>query len=195
MVGSGRLNSGSDWRGLDASPTLHRQRGHSANARPLHGKVCQCRLGYGRHRGNGGIYEYFSCLSRMSKQGRCVAPYFRVTTVEQRVEQKYRRYLLDPTEQAVIREALLSRAETMAQAARKEASRHTRRLRELTSQQQKLVHLYYSQGVSKEVMKAEQERIEAKSNAGRLPPPTRSLRSTKRYPTHWCSSTLAPPPT
>lgn len=127
----------------------------------LHCKVCRCRLGYGRHRGNGGVYEYFSCLSRMSKQGRCVAPYFRVSTVEQRVEQKYRRYLLDPTEQAVIREALLGRAETMAQAARKEASRHSRRLRELTGQQQKLVHLYYDQGVSKEVMKAEQERIEA----------------------------------
>jgi hypothetical protein len=72
-----------------------------------------------------------------------------------------RRYLLDPAEQVAIREALLSRAETMAQAARKEASRHARRLRELTSQQQKLVHLYYEQGVSKEVMKAEQGRIEA----------------------------------
>jgi hypothetical protein len=93
--------------------------------------------------------------------GALCRPYFRVTTVEQRVEQKYQRRLLDPTEQAVIREALLGRAETMAQAARKEASRHARRLRELTGQQQKLVHLYYDQGVSKEVMKAEQERIEA----------------------------------
>jgi site-specific DNA recombinase len=96
-----------------------------------------------------------------SLQGRCIAPYFRVTTVEQRVEQKYRRYLLDPAEQAAIRATLLGRAETMAQAARKEASRHARRLRELTSQQQKLVHLYYDQGVSKKVMRAEQERIEA----------------------------------
>jgi site-specific DNA recombinase len=127
----------------------------------LHCKVCECRLGYGRHRGNGGIYEYFSCLSRMSRQGRCVAPYFRVETVERRVEQKYRRYLLDAAEQAAIREALLARAETMAETARKEANRHARRLRELTSQQQKLVHLYYDQGVSKEVLKAEQQRIEA----------------------------------
>ncbi len=31
----------------------------------------------------------------------------------------------------------------------------------LTSQQHKLVHLYYEQGVSKEVMNAEQERLEA----------------------------------
>jgi site-specific DNA recombinase len=126
----------------------------------LHCKVCRCRLGYGRHRGNGGIYEYFSCLSRMSKQGRCVAPNFRVETVEQRVKQKYRRYLLNAAEQAAIREALLARAETMTETARKEASRHARRLRELTDQQQKLVHLYYDQGVSKEVLKAEQARIE-----------------------------------
>jgi site-specific DNA recombinase len=48
-------------------------------------KVSDCRLGYGRHRGNGGIYEYFSCLSRMSRQGHCAAPYFRVETVERRL--------------------------------------------------------------------------------------------------------------
>ena len=127
----------------------------------LHCKICQHRLGYGRHRGNGGIYEYFSCLSRMSQQGRCIAPYFPVPTVERRVEQKYRRYLLDAAEQAAIRQALLARAETIAEAARKEEARHARRLRELTDQQQKLVHLYYDQGVSKEVLKAEQQRIEA----------------------------------
>jgi site-specific DNA recombinase len=126
----------------------------------LHCQVCGARLGYGRHRGNGGVYEYFSCLSRMSRQGRCVAPYFRVETVEQRVKQKYQRYLLNAAEQTAIREALLARAETMGQAARKEASRHARRLRELTDQQQKLVHLYYEQGVSKEVLKAEQQRIQ-----------------------------------
>jgi hypothetical protein len=97
----------------------------------------------------------------MSKHGRCTAPYFRVETVEQRVEQKYRRYLLNAAEQATIREALLSRAETMAEAARKEASRHACRLRELTDQQQKLVHLYYDQGVSKEVLNSERQRIEA----------------------------------
>jgi hypothetical protein len=50
----------------------HKHRHYLVGA--LHCKVYQCRLGYGRHRGNGGVYEYFSCLSRMSKQGRCVAP-------------------------------------------------------------------------------------------------------------------------
>jgi hypothetical protein len=36
---------------------------------------CSRRLGYGRHRGRrGGVYEYFSCLSRMRRGGRCRAP-------------------------------------------------------------------------------------------------------------------------
>jgi hypothetical protein len=48
-----------------------------------------------------------------------------------------------------------------AQIAHAEADRHTRRLHELTAQQQKLVQLYYKGGVSEEIMQAEQERIEA----------------------------------
>jgi site-specific DNA recombinase len=123
-------------------------------------EVCERRLGYGRHRGNGGVYEYFSCLSRVSRDGRCTAPYFRVHEVERRIERKYRTLLLTQAEQDAIRTALLVRAEILAGTARKEANRHTRRLRELTDQQQKLVHLYYHQAVSKEVMKAEQQRIE-----------------------------------
>ena len=45
--------------------------------------------------------------------------------------------------------------------ARRESDRHNRRLHELTGEQQKLVQLYYKGGVSEEVLKAEQERIEA----------------------------------
>jgi hypothetical protein len=46
-----------------------------------------------------------------------------------------------------------------AEVARRASERHTRRLRELTGQQQKLVQLFYKCGVSEEVLQAEQERI------------------------------------
>jgi site-specific DNA recombinase len=58
----------------------------------LRGSIfCTCgrRLGYGRHRGKGGVYEYFSCLSRVSRQGPCGAPYMRVERVEAAIERHH----------------------------------------------------------------------------------------------------------
>jgi site-specific DNA recombinase len=130
--------------------------------RSLYCGVCGKRLGYGRHRNRtGDYYEYYSCLSRVAKTGRCEAPYFRLHLIEREVERKYKTYLLTPTEQTAIREALLAHATTHAEVARAEADRHKRRLHELTGQQQKLIQLYYKGGVSEEVMQAEQDRIEA----------------------------------
>jgi site-specific DNA recombinase len=124
-------------------------------------EICRTRLGYSRNRGNGGIYEYFTCLSRVSRQGRCAAPYFRAQPVERAIERKYQTYLLTPNEQAAIRRALHDHAEATRKVARDDAKRHKRRVRELISQQQKLLHLYYENGVSMEVLQAEQQRIEA----------------------------------
>jgi hypothetical protein len=45
--------------------------------------------------------------------------------------------------------------------ARKESDRHERRVRELIGHQHKLLNLYYEDGVSKEVLQAQQKRLEA----------------------------------
>jgi hypothetical protein len=81
--------------------------------------------------------------------------------VELAIEHKYKTLLLTAAEQSAIREALHSHVEANAEVARGEAKRHERRVRELNGQQQKLLQLYYKGGVSDEVMRAEQERIEA----------------------------------
>jgi site-specific DNA recombinase len=128
-------------------------------------KHCGTRLGYSRNRGNGGVYEYFTCLSRVSMQGSCGALYFRAHLVERAIERKYKTYLITPEQQAVIREVLHAHAETSRKVARDDAARHERRVRELISQQQKLLDLYYDDGVSKEVLQAEQKRIETEQRA------------------------------
>ena len=125
----------------------------------LHCGVCRMRFGFNRTRGNGGLYEYFACLSRVSKRGRCSAPHFRAHAIEHEVERKYKTFLLTPAEQAVIRETVIERAHASTAAARNDADRHARRVHELIAQQQKLLHLYYEDGVSKEVLQAEQARI------------------------------------
>jgi site-specific DNA recombinase len=122
--------------------------------------VCGKRLGYGRHRGKcQGVYEYFSCLSRVQRGGRCPAPYFPVERTERAVVRRYQRETYKNDEQNDVREALREYVGAKAGVARRASERHKRRLRELTGQQQKLVQLFYNGGVSEEVLKAEQQRI------------------------------------
>ncbi len=124
--------------------------------------VCGKRLGYGRHRGKcGGQYEYFSCLSRVQREEKCAAPYFPVERTEQAIVRRYKSETYKHDEQDMVREALRSYVQRKAAIARRESARHTRRLQDLTGEQQKLVQLYYKGGVSEEVLKAEQERIES----------------------------------
>jgi site-specific DNA recombinase len=124
--------------------------------------VCEKRLGYGRHRGNnGGIYEYFSCLSRITKEGRCSAQYTRVDAVEEAIEREHEKIALSQFEQGLVREAIRRAVGPKVKLALREAERHARRLSELNTQQQKLVQLYYRDAVSLEVLRAEQQRIDA----------------------------------
>ncbi len=124
--------------------------------------ICGKRLGYGRHRGKcGGQYEYFSCLSRVQRDEKCAAPYFPVERTERAVVRRYKRESYKDDEQDMVRDALRSYVQSKAEIARRESARHTRRLHDLTGEQQKLVQLYYKGGVSEEVLKAEQERIES----------------------------------
>jgi site-specific DNA recombinase len=130
--------------------------------------ICGKRLGYGRHRGrHGGVYDYFSCLSRVQRGGRCSAPYFRVEPVERAIEARYKTLSLSHAQQEAIRDALHAYVDARAEVARRESSRHARRLRELTGEQQKLVQLYYKGNVSEEVLEAEQTRIEAERTEAR----------------------------
>jgi hypothetical protein len=124
--------------------------------------TCGKRMGYGRHRSKTGAqYHYFSCLSRVTKQGRCPAPYAPTESVEEAVAAEYRteRARLEPHEREAVRQAVKDFVETKAQTAVRESQRHARRLKELNAEQQKLVQLYYRDLVSEDVLTEEQERI------------------------------------
>jgi hypothetical protein len=119
--------------------------------------ACDKRLGYGRHRGrHGGVYDYFGCLSRVQRGGRCSAPNFRVEPVERALEARYKTLTLTAVQQEAIREALHDYVDARAEVARRESSRHTRRLRELTGEQEKLVQPTTRARSPREVLEAEQ---------------------------------------
>jgi site-specific DNA recombinase len=123
--------------------------------------ICGRRLLYGRHRGNGGVYEYFSCLSHQGRRVSCGAHYTAVDTVERQVEQLYRTIELTPAEVQAVRRDVEEQVGTRLEVARKQSEHHKRRLRTLQDEQQKLVQLHYRDLVSEDVLQAEQQRIEA----------------------------------
>jgi len=124
---------------------------------------CQCgrRLVYGRHRGNGGVYEYFSCLSHQARRPSCGGHHLPVSDVEKAIEDYYRQIQLTPEQIEKVRQDIRDLVEDRLAVARKEAEKHNRHLRTLQDEQQKLVQLYYKGGVSEEVLQAEQTRIES----------------------------------
>ena len=122
---------------------------------------CGRRMVYHHIRGNGGLYEYFGCLSHQARSGRCGARHLHVGDVEQAVERFYAHVCLTPREQQIVRAAVKLHASALLQTAKRESERHARRLEELQREQQKLLHLFYKGSVAEEVLAAEQDRIES----------------------------------
>jgi site-specific DNA recombinase len=120
---------------------------------------CGGRLAYGRHRGNGGVYEYFSCLSRQARRA-CGASHVPTHKVEQAVERFYVGVRLTPSERQSVRQAVREYAEGLEATARTERERHDRRLTALQTEQRKLLHLYYRDQIDEQVLAEEQHRIQ-----------------------------------
>lgn len=128
---------------------------------------CGRRLAYGRYKGNGGIYEYFRCLSHQARRPGCGARHLAVDAVEKAIEEHYRQVQLTPAQIESICHHVHEQADARLAVARKQSEHHARRLRTLQDEQQKLVQLYYKKAVSEEVLQAEQQRIEAERTQAR----------------------------
>jgi site-specific DNA recombinase len=128
---------------------------------------CGRRLVYGRHRGNGGVYEYFSCLSYQARRPSCGAGHLPVDAVERAIERYYRSIELTPAESEDVRQKLKEQVGARLEIARKQSEKHNRRLRDLQNEQQKLLELFYRDAVDEEILQAEQQRIEAERTQAR----------------------------
>ncbi len=92
---------------------------------------CGRRLVFGRHRGNGGVYEYFSCLSHQARRPSCGARHLPVDAVEKAIEDHYRRIRLTPAQIETVRVQVKEQVEERLAVARKQSEHHSRRLRTL----------------------------------------------------------------
>jgi site-specific DNA recombinase len=123
---------------------------------------CGGRLLYGRHRGNGGLYEYFGCINRLSRKGgrHCSTSHYPVAMVERAVEDHYRTIRLTKKVRENVYVDVRRDASERAEIIRKDMERHERRIKKLEANQARLVQMSYDGLVSDEVLASEQQRLE-----------------------------------
>lgn len=127
---------------------------------------CGARLIYGKHRGVGGIYEYFSCVKRKGRNGgTCPTGHYSAGGIEIEVAALYWSLKLTPKQIAKIRKAVTALADEHIGVINKAAARHRRRLRALEDEQDKLLELHYKKAVADNVMRRQTKRIETEERS------------------------------
>jgi len=132
----------------------------------LYCAACGGRLLYGKFRGNGGLYEYFSCINRFSRNNgaSCHTPHYPVPLVERAIEEHYRTVRLTKKVQETIRAEVRRDGDERAAVVQRDIERHRRTIKTLQENQARLVQLSYQGLVSNEVLAHEQQRLETEKN-------------------------------
>ncbi len=131
--------------------------------------VCGGRLLYSQNSGNGGTYEYFSCINRKSRTpaSRCVSTHYPVPLVERAVEEHYGSVRVTKKTQDAIRADVRADADERLGVVQRDVDRHLRTIRELESNQSRLVQLSYKGLVTDEVLAREQQRLDSEQKQAR----------------------------
>lgn len=123
--------------------------------------LCGARMIYGKHRGTGGVYEYFSCVKRQKRNGgRCPSGHYSVPQIEIEVAALYWSMKLPPERIKQVHDAVIALANEHVGVIQKAATRHRRRLQALEDEQTKLWEAHYKGNVSENVMRRQTERID-----------------------------------
>ena len=128
----------------------------------LYCAVCGGRLLYGRHRGNGGLYEYFYCTNRHSRRtgGRCHTRHYPLDLIERELAEHYRTVRLPNRVRDTIWADVRRDATERANIVQRDIERQQRRIKELEDNQARLVQLSYKALVTDTVLAREQQRLE-----------------------------------
>ena len=132
---------------------------------------CGGRLLYGKYRGNGGQYEYFCCIGRLTRRqgGRCQTRHYPVSQVEDAIAEHYRTVHVTKRVRDAIWSDVRRDASERTAIVVKDIERHHRKIKTLEENQTRLVQLSYQGLVSNEVLASEQQRLEVeKLQAQRL---------------------------
>ncbi len=124
---------------------------------------CGGRLLYTRNTGNGGTYEYYSCINRRSRgnrAGRCQGAHYRADHVATALEQHYRSVVLSDAKQQAIIDDVKADAEERTSTAAREIKRHEDALATIEAEQEHLIGLSFKGLVSDRVLARKQRELE-----------------------------------
>lgn len=132
---------------------------------PLKGSLvcnrCGGRMGYGKSRGRGGVYEYFFCLGRHTGRTDCNLPYVSVDKVEHAVLQQWRtKGQLSTDEIAETRAAAIDAIDEYLESSKTLLDQQAKRLHLLERKKQKLIDAYLDDTLPAEDIKARQLEIQ-----------------------------------
>jgi len=130
----------------------------------LKGSVyCHCGfrmiISYSRGR-HGTVYPYFCCLGRHGKHNNCTKKAVLIKTIEEGVEDLYRRVQLDPDLRDAIEQTLVEELEAISEESRLERAIVEKRHARLLSEQTKLLQAHYADAIPVQLLKTEQDRLE-----------------------------------
>jgi site-specific DNA recombinase len=138
---------------------------------PLKGSLicgrCRGRMGYGKSRGKGGVYEYFFCLGRHTGRTTCDLPYVSVEKAENAVLQLwYEKGKLSTDNLTKARVVAIEALDEYLKSSKTLLKQQGARLTQLERKKQKLIDAYLDDALSAADIKARQLEIQREiSNA------------------------------
>ncbi len=120
---------------------------------------CKSRLIFSRNKGNGGSYDYYTCLSRRTGRKVCTRKPMRLEKIEDGVADFYEGFQLSPEKVVRLRQGICDELAWEQGVAAEDAIRAERRVRDIKEQRQKLLSAHYAGAVPLDMLKIEMDRL------------------------------------
>jgi site-specific DNA recombinase len=159
------LASPETWLRVQDVLAAHRHAGEKDRKWPhyLRGSIfcgaCGGRLVYSRHRGNGGLYEYFHCVKKKLKVNNCARGGIRLTAVEDGMSRFYRTFQPSQERIGALREGVIAEFQAQNADAQENAERAKKRRTGLLDERAKLLQAHYAGAVPVDLLKTEMDRL------------------------------------
>jgi hypothetical protein len=153
------------WLRVQQILTAHHLAGEKERKHPhyLKGSIfcgeCGARLIYSRNRGNGGEYEYYTCISRRTKRRPCTRKPVRLERIEEGVALFYEAFQIDPQRAQHIRQGVVEELSADREQAARDTERATLRATRLDDERAKLLSAHYAGAVPLDMLKTEMDRL------------------------------------
>ncbi|MEA5366442.1 recombinase zinc beta ribbon domain-containing protein [Amycolatopsis sp., V23-08] len=120
---------------------------------------CGGRLVYSQSRGRGGLYEYYCCVKKKTKETNCTRPAVRVERIEEAIEAFYLRFRLNPALSAHIQQAIRGELAQQEREASDHLKRAHRQQEQAQDERQKLLRAHYAGAVPEDLLATEMQRL------------------------------------